>query len=64
MKTIDCTPTWNFAFQIYLAVLEQEWAKRKPNQESIKNSLQGLYEAANALDAINAEAKKNKNSEK
>ena len=40
MKTIDCTPTWQAALQIYLAALEHG------NAEGKKAALQGLKQMA------------------
>jgi hypothetical protein len=58
VETIDCTPTWRWATSVHLALLQQEWRKRNPNQEIIDNATKGIYEMADHLDRINQENKK------
>jgi len=56
MKTIDITPTWEYAVKIYIAVLENDNA----STESKHNARAELTYLAKMVDRLQAERKENK----
>jgi len=60
METINLTPTWKAATQIYLAVIIQEAENKRPGSDAMKNATAGIYEMAAHLDRFNSESEKRK----
>ena len=56
MRTIDITPTWEYAVKIYIAVLENDNA----SAESKHNARAELTYLAKMVDRLQAERKENK----